>query len=574
MSGMIIHDPKKRVWRVEAPPHILMRLKRVIGKCGRAYRDTIVVTDTPENCRDLEWFTQRYPMDVDPRPLLIERAAVSRERDEVAGSIISGLYQPRRFELAEPAREYQRLAAELALQTGGMLLADDVGLGKTLSAICALTDPRTRPALVVTLAHLPRQWEAELKRFAPQLRTHILKKGTPYPLGGSRPGQPELFSSFPDVIITNYHKLSGWAGTLAGVVKSVVFDECQELRRGASDKYKAAARIANAADVRIGLSATPIYNFGGEFYNVIECIRPAALGSRAEFAHEWCGGWGDDKARIKDPVAFGSYLKGSGLMLRRTRADVGRELPDLTQIPHIVDSDTGPIDAVETRATELARLILDTNKAAGGVKWHAAQEISMLVRQATGVSKAPYVADFVRLLVESGESVVLFGWHREVYSLWMERLKDLAPVMYTGSESPAQKEAARQKFVAGESKVFIMSLRSGAGLDGLQRVCRTVVFGELDWSPGVHTQCIGRVHRDGQPEKVVAYYLLADSGSDPVVADVLGLKRQQLELVRDHDKELVEQLEIDPDHVRKLAASILAARGESIPVPGAEAAAA
>jgi hypothetical protein len=48
-----------------------------------------------------------------------------------------------------------------------------------------------------------------------------------------------------------------------------------------------------------------------------------------------------------------------------------------------------------------------------------------LLRQATGIAKAPFVADFVRLLVESGEKVLLYGWHREVYSIWRDKLKDL-----------------------------------------------------------------------------------------------------------------------------------------------------
>jgi SNF2 family DNA or RNA helicase len=109
-----------------------------------------------------------------------------------------------------------------------------------------------------------------------------------------------------------------------------------------------------------------------------------------------------------------------------------------------------------------------------------------------------------------------------------------------------------------------MSLRSGAGLDGLQDVCNTIVFGELDWSPGVHEQCTGRVYRDGQEHGSVAYYLVSEDGSDPIVADVLGLKKQQIEGIKDPDQELVEKLEVDPDHVKKLAKHILDAKGISL----------
>jgi hypothetical protein len=166
------------------------------------------------------------------------------------------------------------------------------------------------------------------------------------------------------------------------------------------------------------------------------------------------------------------------------------------------------------------------------------------------------------------ERVLVYAWHREVYSILLERLKDLAPALYTGSESGTQKEEAKRRFVEGETKVLLMSLRSGAGVDGLQKVCRTVVFAELDWSPGVHEQNVGRVARDGQADPVVAYFLLADSGSDPIVSDVLGLKRQQIEGVRDPKAELVEQLDVGEDRIKLLAEGLLRQRG--LPVPEAK----
>ncbi|HYF20689.1 MAG TPA: C-terminal helicase domain-containing protein, partial [Ramlibacter sp.] len=161
----------------------------------------------------------------------------------------------------------------------------------------------------------------------------------------------------------------------------------------------------------------------------------------------------------------------------------------------------------------------------------AARELDMRLRQETGIAKAPFVAKYVRLLVEeTGQPVVLFGWHRDVYDIWNAELQDLGTVMYTGTESPGQKAQAQARFLAGEAKVFIMSLRSGAGLDGLQHVASTCVFGELDWSPAMHDQCIGRLNREGQrcwPERVNAIFLVADDGADPPMMEVLGIKASQ-----------------------------------------------
>jgi SNF2 family DNA or RNA helicase len=136
--------------------------------------------------------------------------------------------------------------------------------------------------------------------------------------------------------------------------------------------------------------------------------------------------------------------------------------------------------------------------------------------------------------------------------------------MYTGSESVPQKDESKRRFTEGETSVFIISLRAGAGLDGLQKVSRTVVIGELDWSPGVHEQNVGRVYRDGQTDMVTAYFLISESGSDPVVAEVLGLKKQQIDGLRDPSLELVEKLQSSGEHMKTLAESYLVQIGQPL----------
>jgi hypothetical protein len=730
-------------WFVECEPHVALRLKRTFGRLA-TNASIIQLSDTPENARDLEWFMERFPLQMQSahRKYLEKRSDEHQECEtEVERLLQGGVHEARAFELAAPARDYQRVAAEMALTTRGLLLADEVGLGKaqpldakvltpsgwrsmgdlavgdeivdpdgdllshdpvsrslrrrssvravfergvrevwrltaddgatttccqdhlwcidmahaddgsvgrsvvstmelrrllrearsagdtiylpvshlerasrpdlkraivsveptgqmsemrcirvdtslrlyitddhivthnTCAAICTLTDPTILPALVVTLTHLPRQWAAEIARFAPSLRTHIVKSGQPYDitrLGKVRGSQLSLQDQIPDVIIINYHKLAGWTDVLPRLVKGVIFDEVQELRHRDSARYRAARRLSQAVPFRMGLSATPIFNLGGEMFSVLDVLRPGVLGTANEFFIEWCSGY-SEKPSLKDPAAFGSYLRTEGLMLRRTRVEVGRELPPVTKVNYEIESDTSAIDAVAGSAAELARIILGGGPGKKAEKWRASEELSIKLRQATGIAKAPFVADFVRLMVESGEKVVLYGWHREVYNIWLERLKDLAPALYTGTESPTQKEAARQRFIKGETSILIMSLRSGAGLDGLQFVSRTVVFGELDWSPGVLEQCGGRVARDGQKEPVVIYYLITDSGSDPIMADTLGLKRQQIDGLRDPDAPLVEDISVlqeqERGNVKRLAEAFLKQRGIELPSP-------
>ena len=545
---------KHNYWYIDTEPHVAMKMKRVFPQISQSKTFVISLSNTPQNCRDLEWFLIRYPMEVENRELLEHNSTKYQEHLETLEELVHGEHKPREFNLADclEQRKYQRIAAELYLKQNSLLLADDVGLGKTAVAIMSMVEPKTLPALVVTLTHLPRQWEKEINKFAPKLITHIPKTGKPYKL-------PEIYGHTPDVIIMNYHKLHTWAHALEGYINSVVFDEIQELRRDLSLKYRAACRITNTCSYKLGLSATPIYNYGGEFFNVINALNKGILGSYEEFIREWCSySWkGKGKESIKDPVAFGKYCREHFIMLRRTREDVGRELPEITRIPYTVESDTKPLDDATTAAAELAKIILKRVTSTQQERYTASGEFENIIRQATGIAKAPHVADFVRLLIESGEKVVLYGWHRAVYEIWKERLEEFNPVMYTGTENEKKKHENLNKFLSKETDIMIMSLRSGAGVDGLQDSCRTVVFGELDWSPGVHEQCIGRIHRDGQKEKVMAYYLISETGSDPIVADVLGVKREQVEGVRNPDAPLVEKLSYDTKNIKEMAENYL-----------------
>lgn len=555
-------------WWVTCEPHVRARLKRVFPRAPQQAADQIPISNTPENCRDLLWFLDRYPMAVEPPGVLEREAAEHRRIEATVAELLSSHRPPLSVELAVPAREYQLFAASLLEVKGGLLLADDVGLGKTVTAICSMTIPANLPALVVCPTQLPMQWADMIARFAPGLSVHILKKGRPYDIKHAmRGGEKVKIDGLPDVIITNYHKLRGWAETLSGAVRYVVFDEAQQLRGRTSDIYAACSHVAQRAHRRLGLSATPIYNYGSEFYWVVNVLLPGALGEREEFVREWCVGQHGDKARLSDSTQFGAYLRREAIMLRRTRSEVGRELPELTKVVHTVQSNAAALESLKGNAIELAKIILQHNELYAGEKMRAAGMFDAMMRQATGIAKAPYVAEFVRLLLESEHRVVLYGWHREVYNIWMEALKEFKPVLYTGTESPNQKAAAVRSFALHRtSRVIIISLRAAAGLDGLQGSCRTGVFGELDWSPGVHEQCVGRFHRDGQDEPCVAYFLVSEEGADPVMTDVLGIKREQIEGVRNPNRALAERVDTG-NSIQRLAREFLVARGVEVAEP-------
>jgi hypothetical protein len=562
------HPPGKKLhrgaWEIMATPDVTIRLKRMFPRSEQKRSRAIVFVDTDEVARDIEWALMRYPMEVDElaRARMVAGRQAHIQLEERVLSVLSGegsiAYD---LEPARPPRPHQLVAAKLAMETGRLLLGDVLGLGKTMSCLLPLGVAMYRPAVVVCPTHLPDQWVDELELVYPQLRAHIVKGTRPYDIRLAR----GMGGRDADVVVVPYSRLAGWADHLAPVANAVLFDEMHELRTGpTTDKYKGAAVLVENTHLAIGATATPVYNYGGEAFNLISLLDPDFLGSQLEFEREWGGGTVRGKTKIKDPKAFGVYLREKGMMLRRDRKDTGREIDELQKITHNCDVDKKKLDQALDGIIALADVILDSKDR--GAVFKASGDIDWRVREATGIAKAPYVAEFVKMLLASERKVVLWGWHRQVYRMWADALAAFNPVFYTGKQTQAQKRESVRRFLwqdpdfdledphPRESRVFIQSLRSGAGLNGLQTVCSTGVFGELDWSPKTHDQAGGRLNRDGQIAPPVAFFLVSSHGSDPVIADRLALKRQQSDPIENPDAELFDLSDHDDgSRIRELA---------------------
>ncbi len=549
-----------KAWEIEAEPHVTMMMKRIFPRLKAAARGTFHLTHSDEVCRNLQWFLSRFPLDMDEysRFILTAKADQHKARERQVAALLSGKADPREFPLALPLREYQRVSSDLAYTLRSLLLADSLGTGKTLSGIGLLSMANTRPALWVTMTHLQIQAGRELDRFLPGVRWHILKRATPYPLGFEEGSS----TTPPDVLIVNYAKLEGWAEVLSGVVRTLVFDEAQELRHDDSKRYQAARHLRERALWCLCMTGTPIYGYAQEILNVLNIVRPDALGTLDEFKTAW-GGSLDVRGRltVSDPRALGTHLRAEGLMIRRTRRDVGREIPAVSRTVHVVETDSRVLTGIRGSAAELARIIL-AETGSGLSKMQSAGELDRIMRQATGVSKAAYVVEFVRLLLDSEDRVVVFAWHHAVYDLLEQGLKSYGVARYTGEQSVSQKDEALVRFkagpeVCGRARVLLLSLRAGAGIDGLQFVCRTGVFAELDWSPKVMEQCEGRIARDGQEDPCAFYVLVSADGADPVMMDVLQLKTGIADGIVDPDMDHTVDAQVDPERVKRLAEAVL-----------------
>lgn len=546
LYGQLVLDVAAAKWTMTGvPPHVALRLKQNFARLPKTQTETFAFAHTPEACADLLWFLGRYPMAMsaaDRMTLVSGKTLFERDIDAVEEILLPDWTPPAftGFRDGMAPYGYQAQAIEVTRRLRRILLGDDVGLGKTVTALGAVADPAFLPAAVIVPAHLATQWAGYAEKFT-HLRVHVIDGTKPYSL-------PEA-----DLYIFRYSNIAGWVDVAAtGIFRSVIFDEIQDLRTGPKTAKGRAGKAfsVHATGLRIGLSATPVYNYGDEIFPIIQLIAPGILGSRDDFLREWCTSRGMGKWIVKDPNALGAYLRDQHVLLRRLRS--GKPVNTIIrEVPYD--------EAVAADAMDLARaLALKVTTGSFMERGQAARELDALARQVTGVAKARHVAAFVRILLDAGLPVLLAGWHRAVYDIWLKELEAYRPAMYTGSETTAAKDREKARFINGETDLFIISLRSGAGLDGLQARCFTVVIGELDWSPKVHEQVIGRVDRPGQlADGVDAIYLVADEGSDPVVTEICGLKHSQARGITDPMAGVV-QVYSDESRIKMLAERYLA----------------
>lgn len=525
--GELTYEAFQNSWVITGEPCVIDMAKRLFPGCSGRGSGLARFSNTKRINGDLNWLMQRYPLKINE----IEKweqayqAAVNHvvKRDEL-NRLPQKITPP--LEFKGELKEFQKEGLAFLLHNRRSLLADEMGLGKTVEAIAFLATTESYPALLVVPPHLIRNWQKELNRFVrlPQKNismfddnkdsVHIIKGLKPYKLPNA------------SIYIIHYLLLRGWKNVLPEMeFKAVIFDEIQELRHTGTEKYSAASLVASGCENVIGLSGTPIYNRGGEIHSVTNIIEYHCLGDWDSFTREWCYGYGNDI--VKNPNLLGDYLKREGLMLRRTKEQVLKELPPKRRVVQTVDFDTGTYGELIQEAVEKAKGIDSITD--HFEKGRVSREIVNDTRQAIGIAKAPYVAAFVKMLLEAGERVLLFAYHHAVWDEYKKELKSFNPVFITGKETGAQKDNSVESFKNKKTDICCVSLRAAAGIDGLQSAT-CVVFGELDWSPAIHSQAEDRVQRIGvdiNQDSILCYYLVAEEGTDETIQEFLGLKVSQ-----------------------------------------------
>lgn len=541
-------------WILEAEPRVLQVANpRLLGSKGRSSGRQIRFRATARTFEDLNWLLLRFPVNIKTPDKYREELDVSRAVAErrAMGRDLPQLAATARFK--GKLRNYQEEGVSFLLHNRRALLADGMGLGKTVMALAALAQENKWPAVVVAPTSVQHQWVAHANTFL-QIEGFNLSLEQATILRGQRPYTPDP----APIYVLHYGLLQYWREYLEDQgVRVIVFDEIQELRHTGTQKYSAASALSQFCDCAWGLSGTPIHNYGGEIWAIMNMLEAYCLEDYSSFSIEWCTGY--DTQKVANPRLLGEHLRAEGLMMRRQKEDVELQLPPKRRAVIPIDHDQSVYAAAVNRVISLAQdyhQMTDWHK-----KGQAKREILSETRRATGESKARYVADFVGSLVEAGEKVLLFAWHHCVHDTLCDRLGAKHRVVkVTGRQTDAERQEALGKFRRGESDVIVLSLRTVAGLNGLQDHGTCVVFAELDWSPAIHAQCEDRLHRDGvKGESVLCYYLVANTGYDEVMQEALGLKIGQFKgLMGEAEEESDRDREIGEEDIRKHLDAVIA----------------
>lgn len=429
----------------------------------------------------------------------------------------------------------------------GGCLADDMGLGKTIQIIAYFLSQHekgnTRTNLVIVPTSLLFNWQREIDKFAPHLRYTAL-------YGINRETHTIDFNQF-DIVLTTY-------GTLLSDVEQlkqytfncIVLDESQAIKNPESKRYKA-VRLLQARQ-RLVVTGTPVENNTFDLFSQLSFALPGLLGSAKRFATDYSTPIDkfQDTARAKE-----LQKKVHPFILRRTKKQVAKELPEKTEMVVYCEMDTEQQRVYDTYKIEFQKYL-------SGLSEDELHSSSLHVLQ--GLTKLRQICNSPALLSDDEfygnqsakmEELItqiknLRGAHKILVFSQFVGMLDLI-------KHQLEKEKIHYAYLTGQTKkreeqvelfqnddtvsVFLISLKAGG--TGLNLTKAEYVF-LIDpwWNPAVENQAIDRAHRIGQEHKVVAVRLITPNTIEEKIMELQERKRQLVEDLIHTDNSVLKQL--------------------------------
>jgi SNF2 family DNA or RNA helicase len=430
---------------------------------------------------------------------------------------------------------------------GRALLADEVGLGKTIEAGLILKEyvlrGLVRRALVLAPVSLLTQWREEL--------TH--KFDLPFVIrsrGEDWGAHPFLIASLDTAKTERNREEIGKQD-----FDVLVVDEAHRLRNHLTQGWK----FVDALSLKylLLLTATPVQNDMRELYNLVTLLKPGVLGTYRAFRKEFMVR--GDKRLPKNTRKLSALL--SDVMIRTTRSSTSLKFPKrdvMIEEFDLNDEERRLYDGVssfvhdivvESEPEEYSRwhfLLLVLQKEMGSSHFAAlktlersvrifrkgtqARRLHRLVEMARAVKTSRKFEGLLRLLKQDDDKYLIFTQFRRTLEYLEAGIKEAGeePAIFHGSLTAREKDEAVEAF---RSKRRIMISTEAGGEGRNLQFCRTVINYDLPWNPMRIEQRIGRVHRLGQVRDIRIHNFTARDTVEDYVLAILHRKINMFELV-------------------------------------------
>ena len=408
----------------------------------------------------------------------------------------------------------------------GACLADDMGLGKTLQTLAVLvavqeqlgfttkttnfdlfqneTTIQREPlkTLIVLPSSLVFNWYNEAAKFTP----HFSKMQY---VGNDRKLLASRLDSC-DLIFTSYSIVHRDISILEKYnFRYLILDESQYIKNKNSKIFKAINKIKTYN--KIALSGTPIENSLDDLWSQMEFINPEILGTYNFFAENF-------KIPIEKKQDENSLSELKNLIqpyiLRRTKEQVLKDLPELTEQIYYCDMDPEQEKLYEQEKSKARNFLLKTDGSSPDkisiintlMKLRQLSNHPKMVDQESEIDSGKYIAvtNYLETLVKEKQKTIIFSsfvTNLNFYTTWCKENK-ITFCEITG-ETPASKREQQVKLFQekDEPLLFFISLKAGGvGLNITK--ASYVLFLDPWWNPFAEKQGVGRAHRIGQLNKV------------------------------------------------------------------------
>ncbi len=430
---------------------------------------------------------------------------------------------------------------------GRVLLADEVGLGKTIEAGMALKEYLLRGMverfLILTPASLVGQWQEEMAAkfgiecdhsYDPLLRS-----------------DPEAFWSRPRVIasIALARRQEHLAILERQQYDIVIVDEAHHLRNRQTANWK----LVDSLQKRflLLLSATPVQNSLVELFNLLTLLKPGLFKTEKEFRSRYMTSGKPRQPANRDQMR--DLMRE--VMIRNTRSLVDVRLPQRHARTLLVD----PLPEEGACYVELSRLIAEQHTtarapmrmalrhllaAAGSTAMTGVAAINRFLEERRGLGEWTALASryaaiglcrkestLLELLGRNrAEKKMVFVHHRETLARLSTLLQreSFPHAVFEGSLTGPQKDAVIASF-AGEIPLLLCTESGGEGRN--LQFCNTLINFDLPWNPMTIEQRIGRLHRIGQTRDVFIFNLATRGTLEEQILRILDEKINMFELV-------------------------------------------